>query len=101
MLTWVIDWSLRNRFLVLAATVAFAGLGVLAWMNLDIDAFPDTTPVQVDINTPAPGLSPDEVELQITTPIEQGLGGMPHLQQMRSLSKFGLSQVTVVFEDGT
>ncbi len=100
MLTWVIDWSLRNRFLVVAAAVGFAGVGVLAWMNLDIDAFPDTTPVQVQINTPAAGLVPEEVERQITTPIEQGLGGTPHLQRMFSLSKFGLSQVTVVFDDG-
>jgi heavy metal efflux system protein len=100
-LTWLIEWSMRNRFIVVAATLGFAVLGVLAWLNLDIDAFPDTTPVQVQINTPAPGLAPQEVERQITTPIEQGLGGLPHLEQMRSLSKFGLSQITVVFEDGT
>ena len=85
MLTWLIEWSMRNRFIVLAATLGFAVLGVLAWLNLDIDAFPDTTPVQVQINTPAPGLAPEEAERQITTPIEQGLGGLPHLQQMLSL----------------
>src|SRR5947207_13858772 len=101
MLNAVIEWSLRNRFVVIAATLAFAALGVVAWMNLDIDAFPDTTPVQVQINTPAPGLAPEEVERQITTPIEQALGGTPRLRQMRSLSKFGLSQITIVFEDGT
>jgi cobalt-zinc-cadmium resistance protein CzcA len=97
----VIDWSLRNRFVVIAAALGFAVLGVLAWRRLDVDAFPDTTPVQVQVNTPAPGLAPEEVERQITTPLEQGLGGLPRLQQMRSLSKFGLSQIVIVFEDGT
>ena len=97
----VIAWSLRNRIVVVAATLLLAAFGALAWMNLDIDAFPDTTPVQVQINTPAAGLAPEEVERQITSPIEQALGGMPHLEQIRSLSKFGLSQVTVVFDDGT
>ena len=101
LLNAVIDWSLRNRFIVVAATVLLAVFGVLAWRNLDIDAFPDTTPVQVQINTPAAGLSPEEVERQITMPIEQALGGTPRLQRMFSLSKFGLSQVTVVFDDGT
>src|SRR5262249_49321794 len=62
---------------------------------------PDTTPVQVQINTTAPSLSPEECEQQITFPIEQKIGGMPRLQQLRSVSKFGLSQVVVTFEDGT
>ncbi len=97
----VIAWSLRNRIVVVAATLLLAAFGALAWMNLDIDAFPDTTPVQVQINTPAAGLAPEEVERQITTPIEQALGGTPHLERLFSLSKFGLSQVTVVFDDGT
>src|SRR5262249_46213172 len=69
--------------------------------HLDLDAFPDTTPVQVQINTVAPALGPEEVERQITFPIEQALGGLRRLQQLRSISKFGLSQVVVVFEDGT
>ncbi len=68
---------------------------------LDIDAFPDTTPVQVQINTVAPSLAPEEVEQQITFPIEQALSGLPGLEQLRSISKFGLSQVVVTFEDGT
>ena len=68
---------------------------------LDIDAFPDTTPVQVQINTVAPALAPEEVEQQITFPIEQALSGLPGLEQLRSVSKFGLSQVVVTFEDGT
>src|SRR5947208_1483810 len=69
--------------------------------QLDIDAFPDTTPVQVQINTVAPSLGPTEVEQQITYPIEQALNGLPKIEQMRSISKFGLSQVVVIFADGT
>jgi heavy metal efflux system protein len=100
-LTWVIDFSLRHRFLVIVATLALAAGGVLSMRFLDIDAFPDTTPVQVQVNTVAPALGPEEVEQQITFPIEQVLGGLPHLEHLRSVSKFGLSQVVVTFEDGT
>ncbi|HEY7153030.1 MAG TPA: CusA/CzcA family heavy metal efflux RND transporter [Gemmataceae bacterium] len=101
MLNSVIDWSLRNRFLVLIGAIVFIVLGAWSLTQLDIDAFPDTTPVQVQINTIAPGLAPEEVERQITRPIEQVINGLPHLQQLRSISKFGISQVVVVFEDGT
>src|SRR5215469_3815775 len=101
MLNAIIDWSLRNRFIVIACAVVFIALGGWSLSQLDIDAFPDTTPVQVQINTIAPGLAPLEVESQITAPVEQSLGGLPSLQQVRSLSKFGLSQVVVTFEDGT
>lgn len=101
MLNWIIDVSLRNRLLVVLGAVAFAALGVFALAHLDIDAFPDTTPVQVQINTTAPALGPEEVETQITFPIEQVLGGLPRLESMRSVSKFGLSQVVVTFADGT
>ncbi len=101
MLTALIDWSLRNRFVVLAGAVCFIVAGMLSLERLNIDAFPDTTPVQVQINTVAPGLAPLEVESQITAPLEQAIGGLPHLEQVRSLSKFGLSQVVVTFEDGT
>src|SRR5882757_2703770 len=80
---------------------AFAGWGVLSLSQLDIDAFPDTTPVQVQINTTAPALGPEEVEQRITFPIEQSLGGLPGLSSVRSVSKFGLSQVVVTFTDGT
>src|SRR5262249_34685273 len=69
--------------------------------QLSMDAFPDTTPVQVQINTVAPGLGPLEVESQITFPVEQALSGLPKTKQVRSLSKFGLSQVVVTFADGT
>jgi cobalt-zinc-cadmium resistance protein CzcA len=101
MLNWIIDFSLRNRVLVLGGTLVLVVLGVLSLGRLNIDAFPDTTPVQVQINTVAPALGPEEIEQQITFPIEQVVSGLPHLQQVRSVSKFGLSQVVVTFEDGT
>lgn len=101
MLNWLIDFSLRNRFLVIAVALVFAAVGVVSLQHLDVDAFPDTTPVQVQINTTAPALGPEEVEQQITFPIEQVLSGLPRLELLRSVSKFGLSQVVVTFEDGT
>jgi cobalt-zinc-cadmium resistance protein CzcA len=101
MLTALIDWSLRNRFVVLVGTLGFVVLGLISLQRLNIDAFPDTTPVQVQINTIAPGLGPEEVESQITFPVEQGISGLPGLQQVRSTSRFGVSQVVVVFADGT
>ncbi len=101
MLNAIIDWSLRNRFLVLGGALVFIVLGAWSLSQLDIDAFPDTTPVQVQINTIAPGLAPEEVERQITFPVEQAINGLPRLQQLRSISKFGISQVVVVFADGT
>src|SRR5271155_3272987 len=101
MLTWIIDISLKNRIAVLAIVFACAAAGAYSLSRLDIDAFPDTTPVQVQINTTAPALGPEEFERQITAPIEQGLGGLPGLEQLRSVSKFGFSQVVAVFRDGT
>src|SRR5437660_10553018 len=101
MLNWIIDTSLRHRFAVIVVALALAVGGGLSMRYLDIDAFPDTTPVQVQINTVAPSLGPEEVEQQITFPIEQVISGLPHLQQLRSVSKFGLSQVVVTFDDGT
>jgi cobalt-zinc-cadmium resistance protein CzcA len=96
-----IGWSIRHRFVVIGAAVVLVAVGVVALMHLPIDAFPDTTPVQVQINTVAPALSPLETERQITTLIEQAISGLPKLHEVRSISKFGLSQVTVIFEDGT
>ena len=101
MLTWIIESSLRNRLAVIAAVAALSVVAGLSMRYLDIDAFPDTTPIQVQINTTAAALSPEEVELQITFPVEQVLGGMPRLEGLRSISKFGLSQVIATFEDGT
>jgi cobalt-zinc-cadmium resistance protein CzcA len=101
MLNRVIDWSLRHRLLVILGTLAVAATGAVSLRHLDIDAFPDTTPVQVQVNTVAPALSPEEVESQITFPIELAISGLPRLELVRSISKFGLSQVVAVFEDGT
>jgi cobalt-zinc-cadmium resistance protein CzcA len=101
MLTSLINWSMQHRFLVLSGAVAFIGLGLFSLASLNVDAFPDTTPVQVQINTIAPGLAPQEVESQITAPVEQGISGLPALRQVRSVSKFGLSQVVATFADGT
>jgi len=97
----IIDWSLHHRFLVLGATCLLILAGVLSLSGLAIDAFPDTTPVQVQINTPAPGLGPEQVEHEVTFPVEQAISGLPRLHEMRSLSKFGLSQVVATFDDGT
>jgi heavy metal efflux system protein len=96
----IIDFSLRHRIAVLLAVALAAGSGAWSLQHLDVDAFPDTTPVQVQINTVAPSLGPEEVERQITMPIEQTLSGLPRLEVLRSISKFGLSQVVVTFEDG-
>ncbi len=100
MLNALIEWSLRNRFLVIALTLVLAIAGGYSATRLPIDAFPDTTPVQVQINTVAPALGPLEIEQQITFPVEQAISGLQGLQEVRSLSKFGLSQVTVIFGDG-
>lgn len=101
LLNWIIDFSLRNRIVVIIGAALAAIAGVVSLQYLDIDAFPDTTPVQVQINTVAPALAPEEVERQITFPVEQAISGLPGLEDMRSVSKFGLSQVVIVFEDGT
>lgn len=101
MLTHLIDLCLRNRPIVLLAFALVALLGVQSLRELPFDAFPDTTPVQVQVNAPAPTLSPLEVERQITFPIEQAISGLPGLGEVRSISKFGLSQVTAIFDDDT
>lgn len=100
MLTRIIEWSLSHRWAVLLGTVALVISGLLAFRALPIDAIPDTTPVQVQVNTVAPALTPTEVERQLTIPIEQALSGLPRVSELRSISKFGLSQVTLQFSDG-
>ncbi|WP_338863604.1 CusA/CzcA family heavy metal efflux RND transporter [Myxococcus stipitatus] len=100
MLTRLIEWSLSHRWAVLLGTVALVISGLLAFRALPIDAIPDTTPVQVQVNTVAPALTPTEVERQLTIPIEQALSGLPRVSELRSISKFGLSQVTLQFSDG-
>ncbi len=101
MLTAIIDWSLHNRLIVLVLAGLFAALGLWSLPELPIDAFPDTTPAQIQVNTVAAGLGPLEVERQFTHPIEQAISGLPRVQEVRSLSRFGLSQVVVTFRDDT
>lgn len=99
MLTRVIELSLRHRAIVLVATGLLVLVGLASVRALPFDAFPDTTPVQVTVNTVAPALSPLEVERQITFPLEQAIGGLPGLAEVRSVSKFGFSQISAVFAD--
>ncbi len=94
-----IELLLRSRFLVLALTIVTILGGIIAWMRLPIDAFPDVSNVQVMVLTEAPGLSAVDIEQQVTYPIEMQMGGVPKVKQVRSLSKSGLSQVIIVFED--
>jgi cobalt-zinc-cadmium resistance protein CzcA len=97
----LLDASIRQRWLVLALVAGMAALGAYHYLHLPIDAVPDITNVQVQINTEAPGYSPLEAEQRITFPVETTMAGLPRLSYTRSLSRYGLSQVTVVFEDGT
>ena len=101
LLSWIVSWSLRNRPVVLVATLLFALLGVRSAFSLPIDAVPDITNVQVQIITSAPALSPVEVEQYVTVPVERAMAGIPRTEQIRSVSKYGISVVTVVFADGT
>ncbi|AKJ31896.1 efflux RND transporter permease subunit [Caldimonas brevitalea] len=101
MLERIIRFAIEQRWLVLLAVLGMAGIGVFSYQKLPIDAVPDITNVQVQINTEAPGYSPLETEQRITYPVETVMAGLPGLQQTRSLSRYGLSQVTVIFEDGT
>ena len=101
MIEKLIAFSIRHRWFVLLGAIAVAALGVWNYQRLPIDAVPDITNVQVQINTAAPGYSPLEAEQRITFPIETAMAGIPHLDNTRSLSRYGLSQVTVIFKDGT
>ncbi len=101
MLERIIELSLQHRFAVLLSVLLLIAGGGYALAQLDIDAFPDTTPIMVQVNTTAPSLAPEEIERQITYPIEQSLSGLPALENIRSVSKFGFSQVVVTFDDGT
>lgn len=97
----IIRFSIEQRWLILLAVLGMAALGIFSYQKLPIDAVPDITNVQVQINTAAPGYSPLETEQRVTYPIETVMAGLPGLQQTRSLSRYGLSQVTVIFKDGT
>ena len=97
----LIRFAIAHRWLMLLLTAALCALGVWSFTKLPIDATPDITNVQVQINTEAPGYSPLESEQRVTFPIETAIAGLAKLEYTRSLSRYGLSQVTVVFEDGT
>jgi cobalt-zinc-cadmium resistance protein CzcA len=101
MIDRLLAFSVHQRWLVMIAVLMMGAFGVWNFTRLPIDAVPDITNVQVQINTNAPGFSPLEVEQRITFPIETGMAGLPNLVNTRSLSRYGLSQVTVVFKDGT
>ena len=101
MLEKLIQLAIRQRWIILLAALAIGAIGVFNYQRLPIDAVPDITNVQVQINTEAPGFSPLEAEQRITFPVETALGGLPALEYTRSVSRYGLSQVTAVFKDGT
>ena len=101
MIELIIKASINRRWLVMAGVLLLIGAGLRNYQKLPIDAVPDITNVQVQINTEAPGFSPLESEQRITYPVETALAGIPKLSYTRSLSRYGLSQVTVVFEEGT
>ena len=97
----IIRFAIDQRWLVLLMVLGMAALGIFSYQQLPIDAVPDITNVQVQINTSAPGYSPLETEQRITYPIETVMAGLPNLEETRSLSRYGLSQITVIFKDGT
>ena len=101
MLSRIIEFAIRQRWLVMLGVLAMAALGVYNFRRLPIDAVPDITNIQVQINSEAPGFSPLEAEQRITFPVETAMAGLPNLDYTRSLSRYGLSQVTVAFKDGT
>ncbi len=101
MLEAILRFSLGQRWLVIGLVSAFAALGIYDSFKLPIDAVPDITNVQIQINTEAPGYSPVEAEQRVSYIVENAMAGLPKLDYTRSLSRYGLSQVTVVFEDGT
>src|SRR6059036_383034 len=100
MINSILNFSVRQRLLVALGTLILAGFGVLAVKRIPIDAFPDVTNVQVQVLATPGGMSPPEVEKLVTRPIEIEMGGLPRLEQIRSVSKIGLSAITIVFKDG-
>src|SRR5256886_14845229 len=100
MLERLIDLAVRRRVAALVLTVGFALVGIHVLTKLKIEAFPDVTNVQVMVISLYPGQAPEEVERQVTIPVERALVGIPHVLVQRSITSFGLSQVIVTFEDG-
>jgi cobalt-zinc-cadmium resistance protein CzcA len=101
MINRIIEFALRQRVFVMIGAVALIAAGIWSATKLPIDAVPDITNVQVQINTVVPAVSPEEVERQVTFPIETEMAGLQGLEEIRSLSKFGLSQLTMVFSEDT
>ncbi len=101
MINKIIDASLNNRFVVLLLVVLLIGVGVWSMMRLPVDAVPDLTNVQVQVLTNSPALGPEEMEQFVTFPVETAMSGIPHVEEIRSTTRFGLSNVTIVFEEGT
>src|SRR2546421_12323866 len=100
MIDAILRFSIQSRLLILILAALLVGVGVWSATQLPIDAVPDITNKQVVINAAAPALGPEEVERQITFPLEVALAGLPRLQETRSISQFGLCQVTAIFDDG-
>lgn len=101
MVNHIIEWSLENRFIVMLLAVVLLGVGLMSASTLPLDAVPDLTNIQVQVLTTSPALGPVEVEQFITFPVENAMSGLPKVSEIRSISRFGLSAVTVAFEDGT
>ena len=101
LLAFIVEWSLRHRAIVLMVTVVFCFFGVRSALRLPIDAVPDVTNIQVQVITSAPALSPVEIEKYVTIPVERAMAGIPRMTELRSISRYGLSVVTVAFRDGT
>ena len=101
MLSRLVEFSLTQRLLMLVLTALLVGAGIVAFKGLPIDAFPDVSTTQVKIIIKAPGMTPEEVEARITTPIELEMLGIPHQRIQRSVSKYALADITIDFEDGT
>lgn len=101
LLAALVRWSLKNRPVVMVLTLLFLAIGLRSAAELSIDAVPDVTTIQVQVITAAPALSPVEMEQHVTIPVERAMSGIPHTTQIRSLSRYGVSLVTIVFEDGT
>ena len=101
MIDKLIHFALRNKFLIMAAVFILIAFGIYAFEKLPIDAFPDVTSIQVQVISKSPGMSPVEVEQLVTFPLEVEFMGLPKKTELRSVTKLGLSVITVVFEDGT
>src|SRR5215210_5381429 len=101
LLSWLVSWALRTRPEVLVAAALFVIFGLRSASHLKIDAVPDVTSMQVQIITSAPALSPVEIEQYVTIPVERAMAGIPRSTEIRSVSKYGLSVVTVVFTNDT